>query len=363
MVCNQNDNFPPLSGVCPGWGGFLLGGVMTNQVSYFRIKNYERFQHYQDRRPSWIKLHASLLSDVKFNCLTEVQQIHLVKIWILASQNNNLLPFDPAIIRKRAGLNSRVVLDVFMESGFIEISTRSQRDSNEIPSKPDRDSSKIPPKPNRVEIETEKTKGVTPKIGSNLIAPNKEKYKSNNINQKEKAIPSFPWEAKFAIFYQAHPCKKKKKLAQQRFKATIKTEQRFQDLMRALDNYIAEVEYTRTRPGGYNREWAAVGTWFNEWEDWEDHKVEIHQKRPVDGIYPEQPKSQEEQYLDDEIMELWDAWENESESPLNIQKKAEDILSRVDICLSRSQIDALRYVLEKLEEPAEIDLKEEFVTA
>ena len=26
MVCNQNVNFPPLSGVCPGWGGFLLGG-------------------------------------------------------------------------------------------------------------------------------------------------------------------------------------------------------------------------------------------------------------------------------------------------------------------------------------------------
>jgi len=70
-----------------------------------------------------------------------------------------------------------------------------------------------------------------------------------------------------------------------------------------------------------------------------------------------------EEALEDEIMELFKAWENESDSSSNIHKKGQDILSRVDICLSRSQIDALRYVLEKLEEPAEIDLKEEFVTA
>ena len=55
--------------------------------------------------------------------------------------------------------------------------------------------------------------------------------------------------------------------------------------MRALDNYITEVEYTRTQPDGYNCPWAAAGNWLTEWEEWVDHKVEIHQKKPVDGIY------------------------------------------------------------------------------
>jgi hypothetical protein len=287
---------------------------------------------------------------VKLNSLTEVQQIHLIKIWILTSQNNNLLPFDPAVIRKRAGLNSRVVLDVFLEYGFIEITSKSNRNLNEIASKPQQDCIEIPQKSERIEMETEEIKEVSPENDSNLIAPNKEGYKSSYINQKEKAIPSFPWEKKFELFYQAHPCKKKKNLSQQKFKSTIKTEQRFQDLMRALDNYIAEVEYTRTRQGGYNREWAAAGTWFNEWEDWVDHKVEIQQKIPVDGIYPEELKSKEEQALEDEIYGIWDAWETETESPLSIKEKVEDIQSRADIDLSRSQIDTLRYILEKVEE-------------
>jgi hypothetical protein len=246
-----------------------------------------------------------------------------------------------------------VVLDVFLDSGFIEILPKSDRIPNETPSKPQRDSIEIHPKSDRVEMETEEMKEVKSENDGNMIAPNEERYKSSHINQKEKTISSFPWEEKFEIFYQAHPCKKKKKLAQQRFRATIKTEQRFQDLMRALDNYIAEVEYTRTRQGGYNREWAAAGIWFNEWEDWVDHKVEIYQIKPVDGIYPEQSKSQEEQSLQDEIMELWNAWENESESPLNIQKKAESYLSRKDI--SRSQFDYLRFILEKVEERAEFE--------
>jgi len=258
---------------------------MTNQTRYFRIKNHRKFQHYRDRRPGWIKFHTSLLSDVKFNLLTEIQQIHLVKIWLLSSQNNDVLPFDPAIIRKRAGLNSRVVLDVFVEAGFIEIQSIPQRDPNENLPKPDRDPNEVPSKPNRVEMETKEIKEVTPKIDSKTIAPNKEKYKSRNINQKEKTILSFPWEEKFEIFYQAHPCKKKKNLAQQKFRSTIKTDQRFQDFMRALDNYITEVEYTRTQPDGYNCPWAAAGNWLTEWEEWVDHKVEIHQKKPVDGIY------------------------------------------------------------------------------
>ena len=69
MVCNQIVQLPPLLGLCLGRGDFLLGGIMTSQVRYFRIKNFERFQHYKNRRPLWIKFYNSLLTDLEFNAL------------------------------------------------------------------------------------------------------------------------------------------------------------------------------------------------------------------------------------------------------------------------------------------------------
>ncbi len=94
---------------------------MTSQARYFRIKNFERFQHYKNRRPPWIKLYNSLLTDLEFNSLTEVQQLHLLKLWLLASQNKNKLIYDSSTIRKRLGLDSRLSLEVFVKAGFIEI--------------------------------------------------------------------------------------------------------------------------------------------------------------------------------------------------------------------------------------------------
>jgi len=147
---------------------------MSAEQKYFRIRNFTRFQHYKDRCPPWIKLYASLLSDVKFNRMTEVQQLHLVKIWILASQNNNLLPFDPKIIRMQAGLNSRVVLDVFIEAGFIEEVPEPDRNPIEIQSKSHRDSIEITPKPDRAITKIKEIKEVALENASISLVPNKE---------------------------------------------------------------------------------------------------------------------------------------------------------------------------------------------
>src|SRR5690606_19747530 len=39
---------------------------MANVAGYLTVKNFERFQHYKDRNPPWIKLYNDLLDDYEF---------------------------------------------------------------------------------------------------------------------------------------------------------------------------------------------------------------------------------------------------------------------------------------------------------
>ena len=61
----------------------------------YEIKNWSEFQQYKDDRPlHWIKLHNSLLDDYEFNQLSECSQLHLIKLWLLASKSGGKLEGD-----------------------------------------------------------------------------------------------------------------------------------------------------------------------------------------------------------------------------------------------------------------------------
>jgi hypothetical protein len=57
-----------------------------------RIKNWEKFQHYKDRDPPWIKLHRGLLNDPDWHDLDPVAAKSLVMLWMIASENEGNLP-------------------------------------------------------------------------------------------------------------------------------------------------------------------------------------------------------------------------------------------------------------------------------
>jgi uncharacterized phage protein (TIGR02220 family) len=87
-------------------------------MEYLRVRNWEEFQHYKDRNPPWIKLHRALLDNYEFCSLKDSQKAHLVLIWILASQNDGLVPNDRAFLEKKLsciGLD----LSVFVQAGFL----------------------------------------------------------------------------------------------------------------------------------------------------------------------------------------------------------------------------------------------------
>ena len=52
-----------------------------------RFRNWERFQHYRDRRPPWIKLHRTLIDDADFYGLSAIAGKYLPLAWIVASEH------------------------------------------------------------------------------------------------------------------------------------------------------------------------------------------------------------------------------------------------------------------------------------
>lgn len=90
-------------------------------MQFLTVKNFERFQHYRDRSPPWIKLYRSLLEDLTFLALPEAAQAQLVKLWIVASTCENRIPFDRVRIAQRIGAGRRLYLTELIASGWLAI--------------------------------------------------------------------------------------------------------------------------------------------------------------------------------------------------------------------------------------------------
>lgn len=88
-------------------------------MSYLSVKNYERFQHYRDRAPPWIKFHAAVLDDYEFGQLPDASKAHLLAIWLLASKLDNRIPNDSKWIARKINATERVDIDTLVRSGFL----------------------------------------------------------------------------------------------------------------------------------------------------------------------------------------------------------------------------------------------------
>jgi len=86
----------------------------------FSVINYERFQHYKDRNPPWIKFHNSTLDDYALAALPDACKAHLFAIWLLASRHNNIIPADATWVARRINATTKVDLAALADAGFIE---------------------------------------------------------------------------------------------------------------------------------------------------------------------------------------------------------------------------------------------------
>jgi hypothetical protein len=96
-------------------------------VNIIQVKNFERFQHYKDRSPPWIKLYNDLLDDYEFAGLPDASKAHLLAIWLLASRYNNEIPADAVWIARRINATDPINLDLLKAAGFLlEVQVRSK---------------------------------------------------------------------------------------------------------------------------------------------------------------------------------------------------------------------------------------------
>jgi hypothetical protein len=87
-----------------------------------RIHDWEIHQSYRNDRgqPPWIKIHRSIMRNIKWIRLDDSERGQLIAIWLLAADNNGLIPDDATLIQKLCYMSSTPNLNKFMELGFID---------------------------------------------------------------------------------------------------------------------------------------------------------------------------------------------------------------------------------------------------
>jgi hypothetical protein len=85
-----------------------------------RIAKWDRYQHYRDRNPPWIKLHVELLSSRTWVALDDASRALVIACMLIAAKNDGEVPADPAYLQRVAYLNGPPNLKPLIDVGFLE---------------------------------------------------------------------------------------------------------------------------------------------------------------------------------------------------------------------------------------------------
>jgi hypothetical protein len=86
---------------------------------FFRIRNFERFQHYKDRNPPWIRLYGGLWRDRAFFRLPDAVKAHLIGLFALAARLDNRIPDDPQWLAHELCASEPIDFGALLASGFL----------------------------------------------------------------------------------------------------------------------------------------------------------------------------------------------------------------------------------------------------
>ena len=104
-------------------------------MSYLRVRNWERYQHYKDRKPPWIKFYVEML-DEEAHALTDRQFGQLTKLFLLAARRDNAIPNDPAVIAQMIGTPvEELELDALLKKRYLVTSRTKRRRQTQWPSR------------------------------------------------------------------------------------------------------------------------------------------------------------------------------------------------------------------------------------
>lgn len=88
----------------------------------FAVKNFERFQHYKDRKPPWVKLYRDIWSDRQFFRLAPGSKLLLFGMFTLASLTGNRIPEDAEWIASQLCLPLKAIdVEPLVDAGFLVV--------------------------------------------------------------------------------------------------------------------------------------------------------------------------------------------------------------------------------------------------
>jgi len=87
------------------------------------VPKWDRFQHYHDRSPAWIKVHVELLHDDAWLGLTSHQRGVLLKVWLAYAASHRQLRGTTSTLSRQLGERILITtLKALNDAGFIEFS-------------------------------------------------------------------------------------------------------------------------------------------------------------------------------------------------------------------------------------------------
>lgn len=90
-------------------------------TQFLRIREWNRFQHYKDRDPPWIKLHRELLTSQTWVTLDDASRVLAVALMLLAAGTDNKIPADPGYLKRVAYLNAVPDWRPLLKTGFVDL--------------------------------------------------------------------------------------------------------------------------------------------------------------------------------------------------------------------------------------------------
>jgi len=90
---------------------------------WIEIPNWDRFQHYRDRNPPWIKNYLELLHDDNYLSLTGHERAVLHGLWLEYASSRRRLRLDTRSISARLNLRvTTATLERLNHAGFVTLS-------------------------------------------------------------------------------------------------------------------------------------------------------------------------------------------------------------------------------------------------
>lgn len=71
--------------------------LAPKEIVYMRVKNFDKFQHFKDRCPPWVKLYRDILDDIEWFELDPKAAKILVMLWLIASEDETKQGLLPGI--------------------------------------------------------------------------------------------------------------------------------------------------------------------------------------------------------------------------------------------------------------------------